>query len=183
MTHHNSPSSSRDIQAEFRHWSQSQLWNRPMAVSLTFKERITVRSGPKTLSVPLTDTDCSKTLRQFLRVLNRKCCGKLGERHGRWIPVIPILEGGNSTRLHYHLLLDSPFEADPENTYPATIRSIWNDTLWGYDQIDIQPTYDVPGWLDYITKLRSKPNFSDSIDWMNLEPPRSNSPLVRHRWA
>ena len=78
MTLHNSPSSSRDIQAEFRHWSQSQLWNRPMAVSLTFKERITVRSGPKTLSVPLTHTDCSKTLRQFLKVLNRKCCGKLG---------------------------------------------------------------------------------------------------------
>ena len=152
-------------------------------MTLTLKKRITVRSGRKTISVPLTDTDCSKTLRHFLNVLNRKCCGKLSERHGRRIPVIPILEGGDDHGLHYHLLLDSPFESDPENTYPATIRATWTDTLWGYEQIDIQPIYNLEGWQNYITKRQTKPNFSESIDWMNLEPPRSNSPLVRHRWA
>jgi hypothetical protein len=178
----NNQSSSRDIQEEFRKWSESEFWNRPFSVTLTFKERITIHSGLKTTSVPLTNTDCSKNLRLFLGVLNRKCCGKLGERYGRWIPVIPILEGGNGVRLHYHLLLDCPFENDPHDTYPTLIRTLWSQTPWGYDQVDIQPTYEVSGWMKYITKLRTKPDFSDSIDWMNLERPSSNSPLIRHRW-
>jgi hypothetical protein len=44
----------------------------------------------------------------------------------------------------------------------------WRKTLWGYDEIDVQPADEKWGkYIDYITKLRDKPDFADSIDWMN----------------
>jgi hypothetical protein len=45
----------------------------------------------------------------------------------------------------------------------------WRKTLWGYDQTHIKPCDS--GWVSYITKLRDKPDFGSSIDWLNCHNP------------
>jgi hypothetical protein len=182
MTLHNSPSSSRDIQAAFRDWIPHQHWRRPYAVTLTMKQHLWVAEGTKSVRVQLDPDIASDNLRRFLNTLNRKALGHLADRHGRKIPVIPILEGGNGKHLHYHLTIDCPFEGDPEGIFEGLIRLAWSKTLWSDYQVDIQPGCD-GGWTDYATKLRDKPDFSRSIDWTNLTPPSANSPVVRHRWV
>jgi hypothetical protein len=42
--------------------------------------------------------------------------------------------------------------------------------MWGYDQIEVRPDAD-RGWLNYITKLRDKPDFASAIDWVNVRLP------------
>jgi len=56
--------------------------------------------------------------------------------------------------------------ADLISIYPQLIEQCWQRTDWGYDQVQVTADAD-EGWLRYMTKLRSKPDFGSSIDWMN----------------
>jgi len=50
--------------------------------------------------------------------------------------------------------------------FPSLISDFWQKTPWGYHEIDIQSSAN-DGWLEYISKIRDKPNFGDAIDWDN----------------
>ena len=115
--------------------------------------------------VRLTPAVASQNLKHFLNLLNKRVNGKAHSRFNVRIPVIPMLEGGSGSRLHYHLMIDCPRD-DLKPVYPQLIQSLWGRTQWGYDQIDIQADAD-SGWINYISKLRDKPSFEDSIDWVN----------------
>jgi len=180
--HYDAPSS-RDYQKAIRDWiTPINQWRRPYAVTLTMKQHAMVADGANSTLLRLDPTIAQNNLRRFLNTLNKKALGHVADRHGRKIPVIPVLEGGNGKRLHYHLILDNPFEGDTEDRFSTLIRLAWSKTLWADREIDIQPDCDA-GWIDYITKLKDKPNIADSIDWMNLTPPSVASPSVRHRWV
>ena len=47
--------------------------------------------------------------------------------------------------------------------FTQQIRTLWNKTKWGYNEIHIDQPID-NGWINYITKTRS----SDKIDWVNF---------------
>jgi hypothetical protein len=66
-------------------------------------------------------------------------------------------------------MIDLPVTATLAHVYPLFVAE-WMKTQWGYGQVHIQPCHD-DGWLDYITKLRSKIDVGESIDWMNLHHP------------
>ena len=51
--------------------------------------------------------------------------------------------------------------------YPQMIEQCWQQTDWGYNQVHVTADAD-SGWVRYMTKLRSKPDFASSIDWMNF---------------
>lgn len=117
MTFQTTPSSPRDIQAAVRTWTETHHWRRPYAVTLTMKQHLMVADGTKMVWVRLNETIAQDNLRRFLNILNKMVLGNLARRHGRKIPVIPILEGGKGKHLHYHLILDNPFEDDPEDRF------------------------------------------------------------------
>jgi hypothetical protein len=102
-------------------------------------------------------------------VLNRKVYGRAASRYGKSVSVIPIMEGGDDKRLHYHAMIDCPADHLQE-AFPDAIASSWRSTQWGYDQIDVQPQAD-EGWLAYMTKLRDKADFASAIDWINVHLP------------
>lgn len=102
-----------------------------------------------------------------MNLLNRGVYGKSFLRHGKRVQVIPILEGGDLSRFHYHCVIDCPRpEIDPVS-FDELVRDCWSLTSYGYHEVDIQPETD-EGWITYISKLRGKPEYDLSIDWENL---------------
>ena len=151
-------------QQAFRDFCHTDGWNAPYAVTLTMKQGIPIDQSRRAYE-RLTPERASQNLRHFLNLLNKRVYGNAHVRHKLRIPVIPVREGGTRSRLHYHIMIDCPRD-DLKPVYPELIRSLWGRTRWGYDQIDIQADAD-SGWINYISKLRDKPSFEDSIDWVN----------------
>ena len=156
--------SPRALQTSIRRWIGNEQWNRPFAVTLTMKQGQMMHDGDRQLYVALTPEIASQNLRHFLNVLNRKVFGSASKRHGKRVNSVAVLEGGNGKRLHYHLILDCPRD-EQIGMFPLLIDRAWQSTNWSYDLIDIKQCDD--GWLNYMTKLRDKPDFASSFDWMN----------------
>ena len=175
MSHH----SSKQIQSSIRDWVSLDNFACPFAVTLTLKQRIDAQNGMHKSAVWLTPELASQNLRHFLNVLNKRIHGSSGKRYGRQVPVLAVLEGGQAKRLHYHLLIDCPRD-DLIETFPQLVSETWHSTQWGYDQVEV--TQADFGWVDYITKLRDKPDFDLAIDWMNCTD-LAPATVARDRWV
>jgi hypothetical protein len=113
---------------------------------------------------------CEQNFRHFMNVMNRKVFGKAAQRHGLKLRVIPVIEGGNDKRWHYHTIIDCPRPAEYFE-FAQLIRRSWVRTDWGYNQIKIRFDADF-GWIRYMMKSRDKQDgLADSIDWMNFYNP------------
>lgn len=154
------------VQLILRNWISQQNFVQPFAVTLTLRQCITVPNGTPAAKMWINETLASQNLRHFLNKLNRSIFGKAALRFKKSVACIPVLEGGDFRRLHYHLLIDCP-RADLVESFPDIIAHHWRSTNWGYHQLDCQRDPDA-GWVNYITKFRDKPNYTDSIDWTNL---------------
>ena len=157
------------IQVALRNWIKLDRFICPQAVTLTLRQAVNAPNGENHGKVWLTEDLAIQNLRHFLNKLNRFTYGNAAIRFQKGVGCLPILEGGNGKRLHYHLLLDCPRISLVEN-YPLLINELWRETQWGYVQTDCRSDAD-SGWLNYITKHRDKPDFAKSIDWMNYRNP------------
>jgi len=131
----------------------------PRAVTLTLKPYIFSNNN----FARLTTEAASRDLRHFLNVLSRKLLKRFDVRRGRRLTCFPVLED-KYVNPHYHLMLDKPNGVSDE-LFEILVRSAWHKTTFGHSQVDIRPC-DL-GWILYITKLRTKRDFIDSIDWEN----------------
>lgn len=156
------------MQTALRNWLRIDGWNQAFALTLTLKQRIGGDGGVSASATNLTPQIASQNLKHFLNVLNKQVYGAASQRHGKRLPVFSVLEGGNGKRLHYHLAIDCP-RNDLIEVFPAMVISTWWKTLWGYDQTYVTPCD--AGWVNYMTKLRDKPDFASAIDWENCHIP------------
>ena len=156
------------LQKSLREWIEIDHWNYPFGITLTLKQRIDVDGEVYRSSVPLTLDMGSQNLRHFLNVLNKQIYGSSFTRYGKRLFVIPVLEGGGLKRLHYHVVVDCPRD-ELIGRFPSLITQTWRSTQWGYHQTVVEPCDR--GWINYITKLRDKPDFGTSIDWLNYHNP------------
>jgi len=157
------------LQSSLRNWVSLDDWYAPFAVTLTFRQCMVVPNGTLSSRHWLTEISAVQNFRHFLNKLNRCVYGKAAIRHGKGVGCIPVLEGGDTKRLHYHAVIDCP-RHDLVTDFPLLIADQWRSTQWGYWQVDCQSNPD-DGWINYITKFRDKPSFADAIDWMNLRLP------------
>lgn len=116
--------------------------------------------------IPLTQIDAAQNLRHFLNVISKKL-RKAGLAKGYRPRCVPVLEGNDVIRKHYHLIIDKPEVIGPEE-FAFLIGRSWRNTYWGHEQVTVRPCYDGSGWLRYIAKPRTKVHYADSIDWMNF---------------
>jgi len=141
----------------------------PFAVTLTLKQSIPAPGALYRTHIRLTDQMASQDLTHFLNRLNGKVFGNASRKNGKRVRVIPILEGGGSTRLHYHLTLDCPRPALVES-YPLLVRECWSKTTWGFHEIHVHPNCNA-GWIEYTSKFQTKVNYDLSYDWLNYHNP------------
>lgn len=157
------------LRSSFRKWVNVAAWNSPFSATLTLRQSIIVSEGDVSHRITLTDLSASQNFRHFLNKLNRTLYGKSAQRFSRGAAVVPVLEGGNGKRFHYHAVIDCP-RSDLVPDFPMVIADAWRSTQWGYNQTLIEPGAD-RGWLNYMTKFRDKSDFATSIDWMNIRLP------------
>jgi len=112
----------------------------------------------------------SQNFRHFMNRLNQTFLKSSYRRYGNRLSVIPILEGTKHIQSHYHCVIDNPYP-DRNRQFINAVKTSWNETTLGRRQIDIQPMTD-DGWIDYMTKLTSKSDIKDSVDWENINLPR-----------
>jgi hypothetical protein len=111
----------------------------------------------------------SQNFRHFANMLNASVYGKAFKRFGNRLRVIPVIEGGNGKRLHYHVIIDCPRD-DLRGNFTTMIQEAWKRTAWADQQTYILADAD-DGWKTYISKTRDKPVFADAIDWLNYHNP------------
>jgi hypothetical protein len=141
-------------------FSDISEWANPTAVTLTLKKGI-MRDG---VFISATPERCAQNLKHALNVLNRKIYRNKARKVR--IECIPVLEQDANGRFHYHLALNRP-AAISELLFPLRVKSVWEKTDWGYRQSDFQAGAD-RGWIEYMTKFRSKSEFDLAIDWGNF---------------
>lgn len=156
------------IREEFRQWVDIDRWHAPCAITLTLRQAIWCEGDGGRIRRSITHEYASQNFRHFMNRLNRSAFGKAAQRFGKGMAVVPILEGTQDKRLHYHALIDCPGQLN--GSFQSEIVRHWAATDWGYHQIDCQQDADT-GWLNYITKFRDKSDFVSSIDLMNIRLP------------
>ena len=142
---------------------KSKTWTSPHAVTLTLKVGSQIGGAWHTL----TQYEAQQNLRHWLNVLRKKLV-RLGFAKDGELQRVPIFEGReHEVRPHYHLMLDKP-DCIETPQYESLIRYEWQRTRWGHQRVTVDACYDEDGWLRYISKLRTKEQYADSIDWTNF---------------
>lgn len=160
--------SRKATRAAFLTWVSDLGWQHPFSVTLTFKQAIQLDDR----YVPLDQLEASKNVRYFLSILNRSALGRAAVRRGKRLTCVGSLEQDVGVRLHGHFCLNKPPHITDEQFHGLIITS-WARTLFGHLEVDVKPCTDVSGWLSYIAKYRTKPVYSDAIDWMNVHSDRA----------
>lgn len=150
------------IQAAVRDHLTTRTWDHPVEVTLTMKQAL-----PKPFR-RLTPETAQQNFGHFMNLLNADMHGKAFKRHGRRCKVIPVQEGSETKRLHYHAIIDRPGHVSAEDFITA-INKAWSKTDWAYGRTWIVPSTNAisDGFLAYMTKLDDKRVYADSIDWNN----------------
>lgn len=155
----------RAYQRSFRRFARIDHWLAPHAVTLTLKQGLAVRNGAADTFVLLTRELAIQNYRHFLNLLSSMILGQAAKRFGKRVNSISTIEGGKGKRLHIHGVIDCPRD-DLFERFPSMITEAWRMTQWGHGQIDIQRDANA-GWINYISKLRDKPDYGEAIDWVN----------------
>ena len=142
---------------------KDKTWTNPQAITLTLKRR----RQDGTVWVSIAEGDAQRNLTHFLNVIRRKLQRRYGFPKTAELQCIPVLEGTDDVRDHFHLMLDRPACIDQE-AYSALIAEEWSRTDWGMPRLTIKPCFNEQGWVDYITKLRTKSDYAAAIDWTNF---------------
>ncbi|WP_314101090.1 hypothetical protein [uncultured Stenotrophomonas sp.] len=134
-----------------------------VAVTLTFKSS----RFPEYLSEGVAEA----AVRELIKRLNKFCNGKKRPA----LQVIAVREGSAgpkaAVRLHYHLKIEVPAGVSNEN-FAQKVEHYWSQLRWAGREMKVVPKCD-HGWLSYILKTNSKPDYADAIDWLNTQvPPR-----------
>lgn len=153
------------IQQAFREFADISHWHSPHAVTLTMKQGVRDPMEPASATECLTRDKAEQNFRHFINLLNRKVLGKRFQHHGICLPVIPVIEGTKTKRMHYHAVIDCPRD-DLKEGYAELIQSLWVKTKFGYRETNIQADCDKE-WTKYMSKLKDKTSIADAIDWIN----------------
>ena len=157
--------------------TKTQIEN-PLLVTFTLKQMIQVYNEFGSHLVKGNRITYETNFRHFSNRLNKKAYGNASKRFKKRLKILAIMEGGiGGIRYHYHGVIQTPPHLLNSSLNEKTkfINNSWKETLWGYRITDIKypnkEVGDVVGWINYISKSRSKQNdLNTSVDWLNTYP-------------
>lgn len=163
-THNRSTLTDPESRTELLDFFKSWTWNNPLSATLTCRNGRLWESGYFS-SAKLQDVQ--KNLRHVLNRVNndKSVFGNRGKRKKKRLQSVAVTERNQSGRYHFHLQIDIPVGLSAE-LIVATLKREWAKSDWGFNETDIKPVRD-EGWLDYMLKPDSKPEYDLYIDWIN----------------
>ena len=135
----------------------------PNGVNVTFTEK------QRFNGIWLDGVRSERNFRHFRNLLNTRIFGNGYRRFGKQLRMLVIREVSKDGRHHLHTVIEHPSRMEFVE-FSLLIEEVWNRCDFGFHQIHIEkPTSALRevGWIDYITKSRSKNDFEFAIDWMN----------------
>lgn len=174
------------LKQDTREWLSNHRFANAFAVTLTLKQNPYVGTfDDKYYGYDSIDTiKAAKNLKHFLNVINGKFYGRKSKHKDiskcQRINCIPFQEGNPSglIHLHYHLILEKPSYAKDiqisDGAFIRLIRNIWNETIFGNEQIEVEKIYCFNGWLEYCTKNSVNMDGNLNLDIENLWLPKSS---------
>ena len=141
-----------EYQQEIRDWMKDiELFN-PFAITLT--------------TFSNTKISHSQNFKHFMNRLNQSYLKNSYRKYKKKLTVIPIREGTKHIQTHIHCVIDNPYP-EKNTEFVRLVKDSWCKSVLGRPMINIKPMYD-KGWIDYVTKLTTKTDIKDSVDWSNL---------------
>lgn len=141
-----------EYQQEIRDWMKDIELLNPFAITLT--------------TFSNTKISHSQNFKHFMNRLNQSYLKNSYRRYNQKLTVIPIREGTNHIQTHIHCVIDNPYP-EKNTEFVKLVKESWSKSVLGRPIIDIKLMYD-NGWIDYMTKLTTKTDIKDSVDWSNL---------------
>jgi hypothetical protein len=145
-------------------------WINPVAVTLTLKYCYYYRGR----RIWRNQSDYEATLKHFLNVLNKKIYGRGWKKFGCRLSVIFFYEEqtdvARRVRPHFHGCIDRP-PTISEDEFQVLIETTWSNLNFGYQQVRIDNCNNRDGWLNYISKFRTKMAFADALDVQSFHNP------------
>lgn len=148
----------KNLQAELKSSIILPNFSNPHAVSLTFTENVRDLHPARLAD----DLRAQKNVRHFQNLLNRaQLPRRLTKRGLRSASVFVFEFGGQQEGLHCHGIIESP-DPDLVGHMPGIVRELWKDnTWWGDQQFKVTPCNE--GWVDYILKVKTKPDYAQCV--------------------
>ena len=139
-------------------------FSNPISVTLTEKQSNT--ENPIINERQIDNIKSTTNTKHFFNRLNQLIYKNSYRRFNKRIKSFVVMEGTSKVRHHLHMILNQPKHLEFTEFNYLIYRS-WIDTKYGYKMRDFQKVYSTNGWLNYITKRRTKTDFLSSIDWEN----------------
>ena len=117
----------------------------------------------------ISDTVSEQNFRHFSNKLNKRVYGNAFRRYGRKLQMFVVRETNETQRHHLHCIIECP-DFIPPLDFAALVQDCWISTRFGYRQVDFEVPSDEErrvGWVKYCLKMRTKQEYSSSIDWSN----------------
>jgi hypothetical protein len=141
-------------------WAIPRIPDDVIAAHLTF-------SCGRFTGLPPSQESCAKTIRHFIRKIQRAAFGHGQDRNGTRLEVLAIREGGMRAwdkHLHYHLLIGVRPKFSCAD-FRRICAEIWSKLKQaGVSRFVVCHDH---GAIDYALKLRDKPNYQDAFDVCN----------------
>ena len=152
-------------------------WGEFCDVTLTLKQG---RQADGSGWIRIDHYQCRQAFRHFMNLLNKAVYGSAFRRHGKRLPVLPVLEKGEvrarslrrwergtSGRWHIHCAVDLPphFDAFALETL---IGDCWAKVELGHRRILVRDGANA-GWINYMLKDRQKSEFDGLLDCVIIE--------------
>ena len=146
-----------EYQQEIRDWIKDIELSNPFAITLT--------------TFSNTKISHSQNFKHFMNRLNQSYLKNSYRKYKKKLTVIPIREGTKHIQTHIHCVIDNPYP-EKNTEFVRLVKDSWCKSVLGRPIINIKPMYD-KGWIDYMTKLTTKTDIKDSVDWSNVHVDRS----------
>lgn len=153
-----------DNQHELSRLCKVDSWRSVCGLTLNLKQSV---KSPRGATIGIDEYWAKKGFGQFMRRLNRAVYGSANRHHGKRLRVVPIIEKSLDGRLHYHVAIEPPAHLDNDE-FCRLAMLIWLKTPLGYGHGDVAPHADA-GWIDYMTKKRSKNGFEHYFDCIDTD--------------
>ena len=157
------PNAKQTQKSAARDWLRGLSRNYPVALTLTLKQTVVIKTPVGEYKRRLVRDDCDKIAKRFIQKLNREVYGKAAERYGKSLKYLIVVEGERSNKnLHLHIAIGSL----PTHVKFNHVSKLISTAKTHVAEIDEQYKVDITdsGWMEYISKELGTKD-TDNVLW------------------
>jgi hypothetical protein len=146
-----------------RDWLRGLHQDYPVALTLTLKQVIEIKSDKGTYYKKIDKEECRQLAKRFTHKLNQQIYGSSAKRYGKGLKYLIVIEGERSCKnLHLHMAIGEI----PKHIKWSEIKGLVDNAKTKVVGIDKESEVSIAdsGWMDYLTKELGRAD-TDNVLW------------------